>query len=211
MVVMPSNNSGIRVGYLAARFPGRLAWLIGPGGWREPPEFMPVAIDNGAFPAWTKGEKWDELAFMALLETAHRFSRPKWAVVPDVVTDREGTIERWGTWQPILAKLYPSLPLAMAVQDGMTPRDVPDNADWIFVGGADPWKMQSVPMWTEAFPGRVHVGRVNGEKRLWECDNAGVSSVDGTGWFRGNKQQTAGLVRYLEQSTNGDIPQLKLL
>jgi len=211
MIVMPSNNSGIRVGYLAASFPGRIAWLIGPGGWREPPAWMPVAIDNGAFPAWTKGQEWDESAFMELLETAHRFCPPLWAVVPDVVTDRDATMASWHKWQPILSDLYPRLPLAMAVQDGMTPKDVPDSAEWIFVGGADPWKMQSVPMWTEAFPGRVHVGRVNGEKRLWECDRAGVTSCDGTGWFRGDKNQTAGLTRYLEQSTSGNVPQLPLL
>jgi len=34
MVVMPSNNTGATVRSLADRFPGRLAHLIAPGGWR---------------------------------------------------------------------------------------------------------------------------------------------------------------------------------
>lgn len=208
MQVMPSNSSGIRCGYLCGKYPGRIGWLIGPGGWREPPEWMPVAIDNGAYPAFIKNEQWDADAFLELLATAHYHVLPKWAVVPDVVGDRDATLASWKKWQPILSELYPNLPLAMAVQDGMTPNDVPDEADWIFVGGGDPWKMQSVPMWTESFPGRVHVGRVNTEKRLWECDRAGVSSCDGTGWFRGDKKQLEGLHRYLEQSSGKGQPQM---
>lgn len=38
--VMPSNHSGIRIGYLAGRYPNRLGWLISPGGWRTPPDWM---------------------------------------------------------------------------------------------------------------------------------------------------------------------------
>ena len=30
----------------------------------------------------------------------------------------------------------------------------------------------------------VHVGRVNSMKRLRVCEDLGVDSVDGTGWFR---------------------------
>jgi hypothetical protein len=29
LVVMPSNNSGMQIGYLAGKYPGRLGWLIG--------------------------------------------------------------------------------------------------------------------------------------------------------------------------------------
>ena len=216
MVVMPSNNSGIRVGILAARHPGRLGWLIGPGGWRRPPEWIkwPVAIDNGAFPAWTKGETWEAKPFLDLLETAHRFCSPIWAIVPDVVTDAEATLASWDKWRPILAEKYPKLPLAMAVQDGMTPDMIPktNGPSWIFIGGSDAYKMKSIPMWCAAYPGRVHVGRINGEKGLWECHNTkgGVASVDGTGFFRGDPVQTASLKNYLEQSDKGEVPQIEL-
>ena len=55
-------------------------------------------------------------------------------------------------------------------------------------------------MWTKAFPGRVHVARVNSERLLWMADKAGAVSCDGTGWFRGNERQLAGLERYLRFS-----------
>jgi hypothetical protein len=204
MIVMPSNNSGIRVGYLAGRHPGRIAWLIGPGGWRKPPSWLPVSIDNGAFPAFTKKVAWDEQAFLSLLETAHEHCTPQWVVVPDVVSDKDATLRSWDKWAPRLQRDYPDLPLAMAVQEGMTPADVPKEAEWVFVGGGDPWKMDSVPMWTKAFPGRVHVGRVNGKKRLWECYKHNVTSTDGTGWFRGDPNQLAGLHEFLDITSKAE-------
>lgn len=136
MVVMPSNNSGLQVGYLAGKYPGRLGWLIGPGGWRKPPSWMPVALDNGAFGAWSKNQPWDERAWWNLLSEATRVCLPLWAIVPDVVMDKDATIESWHKWESVLRDEFPNLPLAMAVQDGMTPSDVPAGAQWIFVGGA---------------------------------------------------------------------------
>lgn len=38
-------------------------------------------------------------------------------------------------------------------------------------------------MWCKNFK-RVHVGRVNNERRLQYCEDIGAESVDGTGWFR---------------------------
>ena len=201
MRVMPSNNSGIEVGRLCGKFPNRLGWLIGPGGWRRPPSWLPVALDNGAFPAWINKKQWDEHAWWQLLETACRACLPLWAVVPDVVADREGTLASWAKWEPVIKEAFPNLPLAIAVQDGMMPSDVPVSAKTIFVGGTTEWKWRNVRMWTEAFPGRVHVARVNSERLLWMADRSGAISCDGTGWFRGDQQQLAGLERYLDFST----------
>lgn len=89
----------------------------------------------------------------------------------------------------------------MAVQDGMTPDDVPQECDTIFVGGTDRWKMRNLHMWTGNFP-RVHVGRINEYKGLWEAHKLGASSVDGTGYFRGGPKRYAGLMRYLEESSS---------
>lgn len=203
MIVMPSNNSGLVTGYLCGRYPGRLAWLIGPGGWRRPPTWMPVALDNGAFPAWKNQAPWDATAWWALLEEAVKFCRPLWAVVPDVVTDRVATLGSWARWEPEMRKAFPRLPLALAVQDGMRVADVPEGCEMIFVGGSTSWKWRSLPMWTAAFPGRVHVGRVNTERLLWMAHKAGAVSCDGTGWMRGDARQLAGLERYLQHSGQG--------
>ena len=200
MIVMPSNNSGIRVGWLAGKYPGRLGWLMGINGYRTPPDFMPAALDNGAYPAWVKNEQWDECAWWAMLEVATSEFRPIWAVVPDVVTDAAGTLGKWEHWAPIMRDRFPHLPLALAVQDGMEPDD-PKNADYIFVGGSTEWKWRNLRVWTDAFPGVVHVGRVNTERLLWMAHRAGAVSCDGTGWFRGDRSQLEGLHRYLKHST----------
>ena len=201
LVVMPSNHSGFALGRLFGKYPGRLGWLISPGGWRKPPSWLPYALDNGAYSAWLNKQEWDEHAFVRLLERAAKAHTPLWCVVPDVVADKDGTISKWREWLPILDILLPGVPRAFAVQDGMEPSDVPQNADIVFVGGTFEWKWRTVRLWTESFP-RVHVARVNTERKLWEVDVAGAESCDGTGWFRGGEERLAELEHYLEVSEN---------
>ena len=95
-------------------------------------------------------------------------------------------------------------PAAFAVQDGMTSGDVPAEADVVFVGGSTAWKRRTMHEWCDHFP-RVHVGRVNTGRWLWECDEAGAESCDGTGWFRGDKAQTNSLLSYLRR-TDQNMP-----
>lgn len=140
LVVMTSNNTGHVVRSLAERFPGRLAHLISPGGWRRP--FLPYALDNGAFGAYTRGLPFDEATFRAFLRAVERFwmekhfdddAAPLWLTVPDVVADASATIAAWRSWEPLLRPI--GWPLGFVVQDGMTAADVPADADVIFVGG----------------------------------------------------------------------------
>lgn len=209
VIVMPANNSSMHLGWLAGRYPGRIGWLLSPDGWRTPPHWMPYALDNGAFPAWMHSKPWDEAAFLETVEIASRhLNPPLWVVVPDVVADREATLASWQAWAPRLRQY--GWPLAFAVQDGMTPEDVPADADVIFVGGTTEWKWRTVLIWCQHFP-RVHVGRVNSYRLLWSSHDAGAESCDGTGWFRGDKEQLAGLERYLEESSTGGRPQLRLV
>jgi len=104
-----------------------------------------------------------------------------WITVPDVVANRTGTIQSW--WRHYERVAAFGVPLAFVVQDGMTTADVPQNADVVFVGRIDCLEVAE----------SSHVdGRV---------------SRDGTGWFRGDKAQLAGLFRYLEQSAGAGRPQ----
>lgn len=207
MMVMPANNAKMLVGYLAGKFPGRIGWLISPDGFKEPHDWLPYAFDNGAFPIWEKGIEWQEGPFYALCERAYgRKHRPLWIAVPDVVANREATLRSWFLHSTRVAA-YGS-PLAFVVQDGMTPDDIPPSASVVFVGGTTDWKWKNLRTWTANFP-RVHVGRVNTYRMLWMAHEAGAESCDGTGWFRGDKQQLAGLLAYLEQSTFGK-PQVEL-
>lgn len=182
MMVMPANHSASIVHYWAGKYPGRIGWLVGPSALPKTKlrSWLPFALDNDAYSAWSQKRDWDESAWLALLRSMTEL-KPMWALVPDVVANREATLERWDKYAPVVKAF--GFKLAFAVQDGMTPDDVPQDADLVFVGGTTDWKWDNVKMWTSHFP-RVHVGRVNGIERLWECEALRVESVDGTGWFR---------------------------
>ncbi len=186
--LMPSNHSSATFHYMTGRFPGRLGWLIGPRA-RTKTRLRPwvdYALDNDAFTAWTAGTEWSEAEWFELLDWVKKTrTTPLWALVPDVVADRQATLNKWEQYAPEIESR--GWNAAFAVQDGMTPNDIPRNADVIFIGGTTEWKWRSLPMWTEHFP-RVHVGRVNEPRRLWTCEDHGVESVDGSGWFRDTEE-----------------------
>src|SRR6185437_10052149 len=168
----------------------RIGHLFSPGAQRGPYEFIPYALDNGRF---SQQETWREEGWRELLEWAKLSGqRPIWALVPDVVANRNATLHEWKKYASALARF--GWPLAFAVQDGMTPSDIPHDADVLFVGGSTEWKWRTVSMWCSIFP-RVHVGRVNTYKRLWQCHDAGARSCDGTGlWTRGDQLQKRGVL-----------------
>jgi hypothetical protein len=168
---------------------------------------MPYALDNGAYGAWEKKHEWDEHAYIELLENARRATYPLWAAVPDVVCDRDATIAKWPIWSRKVREILPHTPLAFVVQDGMTPADVPADAEVIFVGGGNDFKWRTLRTWTANFP-RVHVGRVNSERKLWQCHDAGAESCDGTGWTMGGEDRLAELKHYLEISSGRGRPQM---
>ena len=199
MMVMPGNDRGAWWGWLAGRFPGRIGSLVSPGWWKSPVSFAPYACDNGAFVGF------DAEKFVGMLAKARRHRPPLWVVVPDSVGNRDETLRLWGEWRPQLT----GWTLAIAVQDGMTAADVSAEASVVFVGGTTAWKWRSVRGWCADFP-RVHVGRVNTERHLWMAHEAGAESCDGTGWMRNVTKELPGLIRYLEQSSNGGRPQMTM-
>jgi hypothetical protein len=202
VTVMPANNTGITTGWLAGRWPGRIGHLYSPGGQRGPFHFISYALDNGAYGAHLKKQPFDVAAWRSLLDWAKLSGRaPLWALVPDVVGDRLATLAAWDEYSPVLRSY--GWPLAFAVQDGMTYSDVPRDASVVFVGGSTDWKWKTMADWCAAFP-RVHVGRVNTYRRLWDCHDAGAESCDGTGWMRGSQLQLRGLLAYLEESSYGE-------
>lgn len=183
MMVMPASHSSARFHYWCGRYHGKLGWLL--DAWAitktKLRAWVPFAIDNGAFPAWSKGQPWSEARWLeSLWWVAAQGRIPLWALVPDMVADRDATLASWHKYAPMLPASWPK---AFAVQDGMGPADVPEGADVVFVGGTSDWKWATVEMWAASFP-HVHVGRVNTLDRLRLCESFGVESVDGTAWFR---------------------------
>lgn len=194
---MPSNNTGFAAGFLFGKHPGRLGHLHSVESPREPINGIPWAMDNGVFGAWASGKKWSEEPLYKYLDEYSAW-KPLWVVVPDWVGDRDQTLRLWDQHAPALQSF--GAPLAMAVQDGMTPADVPKECSVLFVGGSTSWKWRNLPMWTSSF-NRVHVGRVNSIRQLLMAENAGAESCDGTGWFR-DPHRTAELARYLSHDHN---------
>lgn len=200
VMVMPANNSCAKK--LAEQYPSRIGWLLGPSSWNTPPPHLSYALDNDAFGAFKNGTEWDENAWLAMLEQASKVDHPPlWAIVPDVVGDREATIRSYHKYEHVVASY--GFTKAFAVQDGMTPSDVPKTASVVFVGGTTSWKWRNLTTWTDNFP-RVHVGRVRMTK-LMRCLQLGVESCDGTGWFR--ESQNGKPARFLKAYLSGELQQ----
>lgn len=181
MMVLCSNDSSIAFHAMARD--GKLGWLMGPASWKRPRRSLPYALDNDAFGAWKNGTPWDEKAWLAMLEKAKNSQiEPLWALVPDVVANREATLENWTKYVGIV-KSHGFTP-AFAAQDGMTIEDVPEDAVVVFIGGTTQWKWRTLPMWVRSFP-RVHLGRCGTSRwKLERLESLGVESCDGSGWFR---------------------------
>jgi hypothetical protein len=200
LMLMVANQSRPEFHWAAGAYPGRIGHLYSPAGRGDYP-WMPYALDNGAFGAWKNGTKFDESEFLQHLDWAARKAvSPLWVLAPDVVGNREATIESWQKWYPILRPR--GWPVAFAAQDGMVPEDVPKTADLVFIGGSTRWKWRNVRNWCRAFP-RVHVGRVNGERALWLCVEFGAESCDGTGWWNQTRGRRKQLLSFLARFTGG--------
>jgi len=194
-------------GRLHAEHPDQIGLMLGPNFIRQP-KGIPYGLDNGRYGATVpipcdyipdayKYDQWSARTYARLLNYVSRQDqRPEWLVVPDVPYDAEGTYREWALWAPLLEPLGP---LAVAVQNGMTPASVKKHIGKdpvIFVGGDTQWKHLTIPQWTASFS-RVHVGRVNSPWFLEKCEHFGVESVDGNGWGMGGKKQMDKLVTFL--------------
>lgn len=201
---MPANATG--PWHVPARETGRLGHLYSPGAQRGPYLHFPYALDNGAYSCWTRRtntwheEKWlqQEPEWKKLIAWGNfERQRPLWAIVPDVVGNGDATLERWGKYAHFISNF--GIPLAIAVQDGMTVEQVralvPAPAV-VCIGGTDEWKWLTVEAWAKAFP-RTHLLRCNAPNRLDYLLNLGIESCDGTGWNRGDPKQTLGLMSWL--------------
>lgn len=205
MRLLPANHSSKKFHEIARQYPNRLGWLLGPGSWKTPREGLFYALDNDAFIAWKNGTRFNEAAWLKMLDKIPN-QRPDWALVPDVVANRVATLESWERYFPEVKAR--GLNPAFALQDGMTQKDVPLDAKVVFVGGTTEWKWRTLPYWCHHFP-RVHVGRTNGIRRLWIAQRLGAESCDGTGYFRATFNGLEGrkLQAWLH---HGNDPQLEL-
>lgn len=191
MIVMPGNNASGYVHYWAGRQPQQLVGhLWSPG---RPINYYPwisYVLDNGKFAATGAQRNWSADDFLEHCARAMRLPRrPEWIVVPDQPFSASETLALWGQWEPLLRPY--GVPLAFAIQDGIELAEIPPSAEVWFVGGTDTWRyprLEGIVQRAHELGKRVHVGRING-KRIWRCDQLGVDSIDGTGWFLGSDER----------------------
>lgn len=181
-VMVPINSNKVCLAW-AEKFPDQFGFLIGPSYYGRNPIRPNVvhAADNDAFKAFKDHQPWDELAYFDMLD---QIKNPlMFVVVPDIVTDKPGTLRNWDKYSERVRQY--GFPLAFAVQDGMQLTDVPPNADLVFVGGTTEWKWRTSAMWCSNF--QTHIGRVNKLSDLERAESMGAISVDGSGWHRDPK------------------------
>jgi hypothetical protein len=148
------------------------------------PLFPAVAADNGCFNARWKEGRWLQM----LDKVAPWQERCLFAVVPDVfdrdnlATNHRRTLERWYRYAHEVTDR--GLRAAFVAQNGCTPDDVPADADAVFIGGDDAYKLSEVA-WAvvacaKAHGKWAHIGRVNSMQRIRACSLSQADSADGT-------------------------------
>ncbi len=163
--------------------------MYGPSTFGKAPRW-PYALDNDMFAHRDDPKWWDaegRTRWMKMLDKIPRANPPLFCVLPDVVYDWAGTLDRSAEFRCELASR--SLPTALALQDGAE-RDGWKAANGfdspvIFVGGSRRWKWKHAHIIREEFWREwMHIGRVNGGRLTAGALRIGADSCDGTGLTR---------------------------
>jgi hypothetical protein len=189
---MPTNNTGHIVRKLHKQYPNKIALLNNPFSIKKPINLH--AYDNGCFVKFDVVKYFSGLIKLRMMYEKGWVNKALFVVCPDCVGCHHRTLSLWHTYSPQIKAF--GFPVAFVAQDGCEPDSIPKDADWVFVGGYDPWKMDNAYRFIGDRP--VHVGRVNGYGRLKTCQELGVTSVDGTGWLRQRGKQFYDFLEYFE-------------
>lgn len=137
----------------------------------------PWGLDNGAFRDWFAGRPFDGDAFRYVLDKAEAHPPPYLAVVPDQPGDGAATLAMFDRWRGGL----PDYPWYIALQDGMTPKDVETlPVAGYFLGGTLAFKSRAEE-WRDAAMNRgvrFHYGRCGTLGRLAHAQSVGADSID---------------------------------
>lgn len=143
-----------------------------------------VAIDNGRFTEAGRRQfrpaEYDRLIGEGLERAGDHLL---FATAPDEPFDWAETLRLSRPWLRRIRRM--GCPAALCAQEGMTPGSIPwDEFDCLFIGGRDDFKEGPVVRDACREARRrgkwVHMGRVNGLRRLLIALDFGVDSVDGT-------------------------------
>lgn len=164
---------------MAAMTAGTIGFIDTPKQGNLRPAGVTWCADNGCF-----SDKWDAEKWWAfLVAKAGAADTCLFAVAPDVVGDAAATLEKSMPW---LAKIRGlGYPVAYVAQNGFDADVIPwDAIDVLFIGGDDLFKLgpegRAAVREAKLRGKRVHMGRVNSEKRWRYADAIGCDTVDGT-------------------------------
>jgi len=157
---------------------GLIGYIDTPAQGNIRPAGIAWAADNGCF---GKGYPGDEawLAWLGSMDPTGCL----FAVAPDVVGDAAAT---WARSAPMLPKIRAlGFPAALVAQNGMEHQAIDwDAFDVLFIGGDTEWKLgryaRQLVREAKAHGKRVHMGRVNSQRRYQYALAIGCDSADGT-------------------------------
>lgn len=163
----------------AAMRAGTIGYIDTPRQGNIRPDGVIWCADNGAF-----SDRFVEADWWAFLQrNAHDAGTCAFAVAPDVVGDAWRTMIRSRPWLPRIRDL--GYPAAFVAQDGLEYQPIPwHDFDVLFIGGSTEWKLgpaaRHIALRAKQHGKRIHMGRVNSEKRFRYARAIGCDSVDGT-------------------------------
>ena len=165
---------------VAAMRDGLIGYLDTPAQGNRRPAGIVWAADNGCF---GKGYPGDAAWLDWLAANSADAKTCLFAVAPDVVADAEAT---WQRSAPMLPKIRAlGYPAALVAQDGIEHTAIQwDAFDVLFIGGTTCWKLgpaaRALVAEAKRHGNRVHMGRVNSERRYRYALAVGCDSADGT-------------------------------
>ena len=160
---------------------------------------VPCALDNGAFSCWQRGFPFMENVFLDTLQKAHKNGlRLGFIVCPDIVAGGLRSLKFSLKW---LERFESASNMAIAVQDGMSPRDLDKidllgsypNISFLFVGGTVDWKWETAESWINYAHDNgkgCHIGRCGTLDKLQAAYLLGADSVDSTNFARNESWST---------------------
>lgn len=141
------------------------------------------AVDNGAYYYGKKELEFDNDNFIDFLDKLKSIeAKPDFIVIPDVLYNKEKTLDFAHYWIPNLKKY--KWPLYMVLQDGMIPHDTvlfQNHVKGFFLGGSHKWKWKNAEMWVEyvhACKLQMHFGGCGKFKELLKAKRMGFDSID---------------------------------
>ena len=194
MLIYTGNPDGVKIDKCKALGMGVMLATSGAVRTNKKWNDMPCALDNGAFRCWQRGYPFQEWAFMDQLKACYCNGIDlDFIVCPDIVAGGKRSLDFSLSWAS--GKLLTAPSLALAVQDGMTIRDlevnsVPSlypNIKYIFIGGTEDWKWETAEDWVKFAHDKemkLHIGRCGKLDKLKYAKEIGADSVDSTSFSR---------------------------